>query len=231
VPTIDWLKKEFSYGYDSGNVLSWLPNLTRYREEKAIGASYRRVFWQALAPYLKPDGRVLELGPGRGSWSRAILSVVAKGELHTVDYIDVSKWLEPAKYDGRLICHQVTDNSFGELSDGFFDVFWSFGVLCHNNIENIEAILANARPKLKPGGIAIPQYGDWNKLDQYGWEKGRVPKVFREKPDADIWWPRNDQEKMSRAATNAGWEIETPDLGLLGRDSMIILRNPATKVD
>jgi phospholipid N-methyltransferase len=231
VPTIDWLKKEFAYGYDSGNVLSWLPNLTRYREEKAIGASYRRVFWKGLAPYLKPDSRVLELGPGRGSWSRAILSVVTKGELHTVDYVDVSKWLEPSRYDGRLICHQVTDNSFGELSEGFFDVFWSFGVLCHNNIESIEAILANARPKLKPGGIAIHQYGDWNKLGQYGWEKGRVPKVFREKPDADIWWPRNDQEKMSRAAINAGWEIVTPDIGLLGRDSMIILRNPATKVD
>jgi SAM-dependent methyltransferase len=231
VPTLDWLKNEFSYGYDSGNVLSWLPNLTRYREEKAIGASYRRVFWKGLAPYLKPDARVLELGPGRGSWSRAILSLITKGELHTVDYVDVSKWLEPSKYNDRLVCHQVVDNSFSELSDEFFDVFWSFGVLCHNNIENIEAILANARPKMKPGGIAIHQYGDWNKLDQYGWEKGRVPKAFREEPDADIWWPRNDQEKMSGAAINAGWEIETPDIGLLARDSMMILRNPGTKVE
>jgi phospholipid N-methyltransferase len=231
VPTLDWLKNEFAYGYDSGNVLSWLPNLTRYREEKAIGASYRRVFWQGLAPYLKPDAHVLELGPGRGSWSRAILSLITKGELHTVDYVDVSQWLEPSKYTDRLVCHRVVDNSFSELSDEFFDVFWSFGVLCHNNIENIEAILANARPKMKPGGIAIHQYGDWNKLDQYGWEKGRVPKAFREKPDADIWWPRNDQEKMSGAAINAGWEIETPDIGLLARDSMMILRNPGTKVE
>jgi len=229
VPTLDWLKSEFAYGYDSGNILSWLPNLNRYREEKAIGASYRRVFRQGLAPYLKADSRVLELGPGRGSWSRAILSLITKGELHTVDYVDVSKWLEPSKYHGRLICRQVADNSFSELSDQFFDVFWSFGVLCHNNIENIEEILANAKSKMKPGAIAIHQYGDWNKLDKYGWEKGRVPRAFREKPDEDIWWPRNDQDKMSRAAINAGWEIESLDIGLLARDSMIVLRNPRAK--
>ena len=230
MPTIDWLKTEFSYGYDSGNVLSRIPSLTRYREEKAIGASYRRVFLQGLAPYLKPNSRVLELGPGRGSWSRAILSRITKGELHTVDYVDVREWLEPSKYSGRLVCHQVTDNSFSELPDNSFDVFWSFGVLCHNNIENIETILVNARSTMKAGAIAIHQYGDWSKLDRYGWEKGRVPKTFREKPDADIWWPRNNQEKMSRAAINAGWEIETPDIGLLARDSMIVLRNPGTKV-
>jgi len=231
VPTLDWLKNEFAYGYDSGNITSWLPNLTRYREEKAIGASYRRVFWQGLAPYLRPDARVLELGPGRGSWSRAILSLVTNGELHTVDYLDVSTWLEPTKYGGRLVCHQVNDNSFSGRPNGFFDAFWSFGVLCHNNIEDIEVILANSRPKMKPGAIAIHQYGDWNKPDKHGWARGRLPKDFREKPDADIWWPRNDQEKMSRAAINAGWEIETPDIGLLARDSMIILRNPETKVE
>jgi phospholipid N-methyltransferase len=232
VPTLDWLKNEFAYGYDSGNVLSWLPNLTRYREEKAIGGSYRRVFWRGLAPYLKSDVRVLELGPGRGSWSRAILSLVTKGELHTVDYVDVSKWLEPSKYGGRLVCHQVVDNSFSELSNmPPFDVFWSFGVLCHNNLENIETILVNARSKMKPGAVAIHQYGDWKKLDKYGWKKGRVPIAFKDKPDADIWWPRNDKERMSRAAIKAGWEIETPDIGLLARDSMIVLRNPIVKVD
>lgn len=230
MPTLDWLKTEFSYGYDSGNVLSWIPNLTRYREEKAIGASYRRVFWQGLAPYLKPVSHVLELGPGRGAWSRAILSRITQGELHTVDYVDVREWLEPSKYAGRLVCHQVSDNSFNELPDGYFDVFWSFGVLCHNNIENIENILTNARSKVKPGAIAIHQYGDWNKLDRYGWEKGRVPKGFREQLDADIWWPRNDQERMSKAAINAGWDIEMADIGLLARDSMIILRNPGMKV-
>jgi SAM-dependent methyltransferase len=227
LPTLDWLKKEFKYGYDSGDILSWIPSLTRYREERAVGASYRKVFWRAVAPYLAPTSRVLELGPGRGSWSRAILSIVTKGELHTVDYVDVSQWLSPEQYQGRLICHRVQDNKFDELPEGHFDTFWSFGVLCHNNIENIEAVLANARRKMKPGGVAIHQYGDWRKLESFGWKKGQVPEAFKSMPDQDIWWPRNNQDMMAQVSRNAGWTVVTPDLGLLARDSIIVLRNSA----
>ena len=71
MPTISWLKKEFDYGYDSGNVLSLLPNRVRRSEEKKIGGSYRRVFNVAVKPHVNPDSKVMELGPGNGSWSRA----------------------------------------------------------------------------------------------------------------------------------------------------------------
>jgi hypothetical protein len=156
--------------------------------------------------------------------------VVSDGELHTADYLDVRPWLAPERYGGRLTCHQVRDNSFSDFSDNYFDVFWSFGVLCHNNIEDIEQILANARRKTKPGGVALHQHGDWQKLDRYGWQKGRVPTSFKTMPDNDIWWPRNNQTAMARAATRAGWEIIKPDLDLVARDSMILLRNPAATV-
>ena len=93
MPTLNWLKEEFGYGYDSGNVLSWIPGRVRLAEERRSGGSYRRIFKKALAPYLQADSKVLELGPGRGSWSRAILTHVSNGELHTVDFQDVSQWL------------------------------------------------------------------------------------------------------------------------------------------
>src|SRR4051812_17049878 len=70
MPTIDFLRTRFAYGYDSGNVLSIIPNFKSLIEELRIGGSYRRVFIQAVLPYLRPHARVLELGPGRGSWSR-----------------------------------------------------------------------------------------------------------------------------------------------------------------
>ncbi|ACB49865.1 hypothetical protein cce_0514 [Crocosphaera subtropica ATCC 51142] len=224
MPTIDWLKQEFDYGYDSGDVLSLVPNETRIQEEKRIGGSYREVFLKAILPNLKPDSKVLELGPGKGSWSKAILNYIPDGELQVLDFQDVKPWLKPATYGRRLTCHIVEDNSFSKLADNYFDFFWSFGVLCHNNVENIAEILKNSLPKLKPGSLAIHQYADWNKLDTYGWEKGGVPLFFQQQSDDQIWWPRNNRATMESIAQQAGWSVIVADLGLLQRDSMIVLR-------
>lgn len=224
MPTLNWLKNEFNYGYDSGDVLSIIPNIKRFKEERAIGGSYRRVFFEAVLPYIKPDSVVLELGPGRGSWSRALLKYLPHGKLHTIDFQDVEKWLEPKIYNGRLVCHKVEDNSLSCLEDNYFDFFWSFGVLCHNNAEDLKQILQNSLPKMKPGGIAVHQYGDWNKLDKYGWEKGRIPIEFRDQSDENIWWPRNTQKTMSALAIQAGWGVTCADLGLVKRDSIMVMK-------
>jgi hypothetical protein len=226
MPTLSWLQQEFSYGYDSGNILSLISGRVRRSEERRSGGSYRRVFKKALQPYLLPAAKVLELGPGKGSWSRAILQHIPAGELHTVDFQDVTKWLRPEGYFGRLVCHQVQDNSFDGLPDQYFDVFWSFGVLCHNDASSIRCILTQARAKMKPGAVAIHQYGNWKKLESFGWNRGGVPQEFKAKTDEDIWWPPNDQHVMSKLATEAGWQVVSADLELLQRDSIIVLRNP-----
>jgi SAM-dependent methyltransferase len=226
MPTLSWLQQEFGYGYDSGNILSLIAGRVRRSEERRSGGSYRRVFKEALQPHLLPGAKVLELGPGKGSWSRAILRYIPDGELHTVDFQDVTQWLDPNDYRGRLICHHVQDNRFEGLPDSYFDVFWSFGVLCHNEASSILHILTHARDKMKPGAIAVHQYGNWEKLEAFGWNRGGVPQEFRSKNDEEIWWPRNDQRLMSKLASEAGWQVLTADLDLLRRDSLILLRNP-----
>lgn len=225
MPTLSWLQQEFSYGYDSGNILSLFSGRVRRLEEERSGGSYRRVFKKALRPHLRPDAKVLELGPGKGSWSRAILRHIPDGELHTADFQDVTQWLNPGRYGGRLICHRVEDNTFDGIPDGYFDVFWSFGVLCHNQASSILGILNHARGKMKQGAMAVHQYGDWEKLESFGWDRGGVPHEFKSKPDDEIWWPRNDQRLMAKLATEAGWQVLSADLNLLQRDSLILLRN------
>lgn len=223
MPTMEWLQQEFDYGYDSGNVLSVEPDPVRAKEERAIGGCYRTVFLKGVKPFLKKDSRVLELGPGRGSWSRAILETIGEGELHTVDFQDVRPWLHPESYGGRLVCHQVADNSFSAVPDGYFDLFWSFGVLCHNNQADIFEILRNALPKAKVGGVAVHQYSDWDKLDCYGWRRGTIPERFRTQGDDAIWWPRNNQEIMAKIAAAAGWKVIRADMELVERDSVILM--------
>lgn len=224
MPTLSWLQKEFYYGYDSGDVLSLVPSWQRFKEERVIGGSYKKVFTLGALPYLKSDSMVLELGPGRGSWSRAILKSIPNGKLTTLDFQDVRNWLKPEKLNGRLNCIQVSDNTFNSVADNSFDFFWSFGVLCHNNTTDIKEILTNSLPKMKKGAYAVHLYGDWEKLDKWGWNKGKVPMEFASKPDDEIWWPRNNQKIMSNIATEAGWEVISPDLGIVERDSIIVLR-------
>ena len=226
MPTLTWLRQAFSDGYDSGNVLSLIPGRVRRSEERKIGGSYRMVFRKVLQPHLSPSAKVLELGPGRGSWSRAVLDHIPEGELHTIDFQDVTRWLKPADYKGRLVCHRVPNNRYEALPDRYFDVFFSFGVLCHNEPSSIREILSAAREKVKPRAVAVHQYGDWEKLEAFGWNRGGVPQEFKLQEDRDIWWPRNDQRVMTRVATEAGWEVLSADLGLLRRDSIILLRNP-----
>ncbi len=227
MPRLDWLKSAYESGYSSGNVASAIPNLRRLREERKIGGSYRRVFKEAALPYLRPDARVLELGPGSGSWSRAILRYLPQGELQTVDFQDVTPWLKPALYGGRLICYQVEDNSLEKLPSDYFDFLWSFGVLCHNNRSLIAEVLANSWKKMKPGAYAVHQFGDWEKLEAFGWERGKVPINFKNLPDDQIWWPRNDKTSMRNLAVAAGWEVVSEDLGLVRRDLIVLLRRPA----
>lgn len=223
MPTTEWLKKEFDYGYDSGNVTGWFPNRVRRLEEKKIGGSYRRVFNLAIRPYLRSDSSVMELGPGNGAWSRAMLKSIPNGNLATIDYQDVSGWLKPEQYGGRLHCHQVVDNSFDCIADDSIDFFWSMGVLCHNNQDHIYEILRHSIAKMRSGAMACHQYSDWGKLNQFGWERGGVPSEFQELDDDQIWWPRNSKSEMKGIAEAAGWQVVSTDLDLVQRDSMILL--------
>lgn len=227
MPTLDRLRKLFPKGYSSGDVLSRIPGPRRLIEELRIGASYREVFRRAVLPYLRPDSKVLELGPGSGSWTRAILKYVPRGEVHTVDFQNVRQWIRPRPGSGRLVCHQLSDNSFAGVPVATFDFFWSFGVLCHNNAEHIREIFRNALPKMKPGALAAHEIGDWRKLDELGWGlRWGVPARFKNLPDDAIWWPRNSAEQMCKMALEEGWEVVEQDLGVLRRDSLCVFRRP-----
>jgi hypothetical protein len=106
------------------------------------------------------------------------------------------------------------------------DFCWSFGVLCHHSQSQIAEVLRQTLSKMKPGAYAAHQYGDWDKLETFGWERGWIPLNFKNLPDDEIWWPRNSSSAMNRVAQAAGWNVVTPDLNLLGRDSIIVLQCP-----
>jgi SAM-dependent methyltransferase len=107
--------------------------------------------------------------------------------VHVVDFHDVAQWLQPEKYDGRLKCHVISDNAgYSVFPDEYFDFCFSFGVLCHNNIDSIEEILRNVLPKMKLGGRALHQYAlrsGGRAILGKGWEPlRRVPAGLSSRP-------------------------------------------------
>ena len=137
---------------------------------------------------------------------------VSQGRLEAVDFADVSQRLQPELATGRLKLHRAEDMSFDCVSDGAFNFFWSFGVLCHHTVEQIGEVLANARRKMKPGAISVHEYADWNKF----FRSGRMVNFpdLAAKPDEEHWWPSNTAEAMAAVAQAAGWTVIFDDLDL-----------------
>jgi len=198
------------------------PDTRRLHEERVIGGSYRHFFLEGVLPFLKPGMHVLELGPGRGSWTRALLSI-PDIRVTTCDFQDVTPWLAPEKYGGRLVCRRVTDNSFSCIADNSVDVFFSFGVLVHCNKNLIAEILKNTLGKMKAGGIAIHNFNDWGKLEKFGWDIAGIPLSFKNLPDDDIWWPRNTTKEMRDIAEQTGWTVRLEDMHFFKRDGIVLL--------
>jgi len=225
------LVSDHAHGWDSGEITSKEPDALRAYEESKIGGSLYEVFQKAIQPFVVPNSRVLELGPGRGSWTRAILSLVPNGEVHTIDIHDFTRFMDPSSWPGRLHCHQITENDYRFLPDSYFDFFFSYGVFCHFTRNERHEILEQALPKVRPGGYSVHMYADWKKLDTFGWTAGGVPEDFKWRADDASWWPRNNACDMAQTAKAAGWRVETADLNILKRDGIVVLRRPLSTVE
>jgi len=171
-----WSKETFENGYTSGKVIGepetdnseWE---VRRLEQGKLGGDLEEFFTQGVAPLLSPDYRIVELGPGRGSWTRALFSVITQGEIHTIDLQDIRPWVGDliSKHPNRLFINQVNigEKQYECLAENYFDGFFSFGVFCHMNLTAIEEFLITLRKKLKKKAICIAQYSDWEKGLKY----------------------------------------------------------------
>lgn len=227
MPTQEYIRNEFSYGYSSGDILSEPPDPVTAKEEAIIGGRYRDVFMTLVAPHLMPGNRILELGPGRGSWTSAMLRHGPECQIHTIDFQDLGRWIDIPAQKGRLIHHQVEEgHTFAPVPKGAFDFFFAWGVLCHWGQADIQSILAGALTCMKPGARAVVQYAAWDKLEAYGWDRSGIPQAFREQDDKDIWWPRNTVDGMAALCRKAGWTVNEADCGIVGRDGVALLSVP-----
>lgn len=129
-----------------------------------------------IKPYVSADTRALEIGPGRGAWTKTML---AAKEVWTLDALsaEYNGFFEYLNHPTNVRYIQVSDFECRDLPDGYFDFLFSFGCLCHVSFEGISAYAKNLFPKLASGAHCF-----WLVAD-----KAKYARFVENEKRFDIW--------------------------------------------
>jgi phospholipid N-methyltransferase len=119
-----------------------------------------------IKPHIGPDTVVLELGPGRGAWTKAIAELGPK-QIFAVDVVAP----EYAGFWDYVGCRQnvrhivVDDFSLSGIPDRSVDYFFSFGCFCHLKPEMCISYIDSLASKMKAGANGFLMIADYDKYN------------------------------------------------------------------
>lgn len=190
---IDWHFQSFNDiwhgGYFEGDPLDPM-GPSKYRRLGYISILHA-VYQVCVRPYIQRETKALEIGPGRGAWTKGMLGA------HEVWCMD-AKSREENRIDEylnhplNLVYHQVNDFSCSVLPDDTFTYLFSFGCLCHVPWEGVCQYAANLFGKLKSGAEAFWMVADYDKRNLVSREFPRFDVHARTLPGGAFraleWW-------------------------------------------
>lgn len=121
----------------------------------------RAVYLTCIKPYVGPDSVVLEIGPGRGAWTKCIASHSPR-KIYAVDVVSPEHsgfWSYVGKRE-NVEYIQVSDLLLSNIPDQSINYFFSFGVFCHLPPEMCEQYVQNLGPKMMPGAEGFLMVAD-----------------------------------------------------------------------
>lgn len=126
--------------------------------------SVLHVIWlTCIRPYVNERTVGIEIGPGRGAWTKTML---AARELWCLDVLSPEETGFRSYVGNPPNVHylQVGDFECRDLPDAHFNYLFSFGCLCHVPFEGVTAYMRNLYPKLVPGAECFIMVADYAKL-------------------------------------------------------------------
>ncbi len=127
------MQQMFGNGYDSGDIEKGFDDPLILKEFKLTGANYKLIFDELIKPRLGAGRTVLEIGPGKGSWTKAVLANFPDGVLYVIDRLPLEQMIRercPSVGD-RLRFVQTDSNDYFSIPNNLFDFAFSFGVFVH----------------------------------------------------------------------------------------------------
>jgi phospholipid N-methyltransferase len=151
-------------GYYEGNPLEPLTKSTygNYGYISILYATYLR----CIKPYVKSATVALEIGPGRGAWTKAMLDAKEVWALDALS-AEYNQFFEYLNHPKNVKYFQVEDFECRMLPENYFDFVFSFGCLCHVSFEGISEYAKNIFPKLKSGANCFWLVADKKKYDEF----------------------------------------------------------------
>lgn len=183
-----------------------------------------------IKPFINKDTVALEIGPGRGTWTKCMLP--AK-EIVVMDALspEHNKFFEYLNNPTNVTYHQVENFDCDFLKEDYFDYMFSFGCLCHVSFNGISEYAKNILPKLKKGAHCFWMIADYKKtnhvaenIEKYSVIRTLDPKFHppdeNDEPRAGRWFEYGI-EKTCDMLQNLGYKIHDPDVGTCLRDPII----------
>ena len=208
-----------------------------------------------IRPYINSETRALEIGPGRGGWTKALLP--AK-EVWTLDALsaEYNGFFEYLDHPQNVRYLQVSDFECQDLPDSHFDYMFSFGCLCHVSFEGITEYAKNIFPKLVSGAHCFWLVADKEKYTRFTKSERRFDIWRRLMPNRKSMLPVKKLLELFSAMTRpafsktddfapgqgqwhdagtirtcemleaAGYKVIDSDIGVLPRDPIIHFMKP-----
>ena len=240
-------------GYYEGDPLQFLTrsNYGSYGYISILHATYLL----CIKPYIKPETVALEIGPGRGGWTKTLLE---SKEVWALDALsaEYNRFYEYLNDPKNVKYIQVEDFSCRDLPENYFDYMFSFGCLCHVSFEGTTEYAKNLFDKLKSGAECFWLVADKQKyqnfvddvkkynVKEYVAPQGRkfaplrfINKLFSDDSekffdsydpftDHDGRWYDAGKERTCEMLKGFGYEIVDEDVGTVPRDVIVHFRKP-----
>jgi SAM-dependent methyltransferase len=114
-----------------------------------------------ITPYVKPETKVLEIGPGGGRWTRFFRHA---DHVTVVDPFEVMLEETKTVFEGKnLTTIQNSGTDFPGVPERSIDFIFTFDVFVHLDVPIIKQYLINAKKILHDYGVMFVHYGDKTK--------------------------------------------------------------------
>jgi len=170
-----------------------------------------------VKPYIKSNTIALEIGPGRGAWTRCLLPAQ---EIYALDAYSAehNKIFEYIGKHPHVKYFQVKDFSCSMIPNDYLTYVFSFGCLCHISFDGISEYAKNIYSKLKNNSHCF-----WMVADSTKYTKTTRTKMDLYQDTETLIQGRwfDTYNKLIELLPKLGYEILDPDVETCLRDPII----------